>query len=78
MVALLMLKANGELAAWLEKKMPQVEKNPVKVIKEKKISKEDVEEWLRKRVPALVGPEAGTDWVKYTMRQLTRISGAIF
>ncbi|WP_187296557.1 UPF0236 family transposase-like protein, partial [Neomoorella thermoacetica] len=28
MVALLMLKANGELAAWLEKKMPQVEKNP--------------------------------------------------
>ncbi|AKX95079.1 ISLre2-like element ISMoth2 family transposase [Neomoorella thermoacetica] len=78
MVALLMLKANGELAAWLEKKMPQVEKNPAKVVKEKKISKEDVEEWLRKRVPALVGPEAGTDWVKYTMRQLTRISGAIF
>ncbi|OIQ07572.1 hypothetical protein MOOR_28240 [Moorella thermoacetica] len=31
MVALLMLKANGELAAWLEKKMPQVEKNPAKV-----------------------------------------------
>lgn len=78
MVALLMLKANGELASWLEKQIPQVENNPTRVVKEKRAIKEDVGEWLRKHVPALFGPEAGKDWVKYALRKITSIPAAIF
>jgi hypothetical protein len=34
---------------------------------------EDVCAWLRARVPALTGPYAGRPWVKYVLRELTRL-----
>lgn len=71
MAALLTLKANGELTTCLDERIPQTEKNPVKVIKEKRINKEDLGQWLRARIPALMGPEAGKPWVKYILKAIT-------
>ncbi|MGE5585297.1 MAG: ISLre2 family transposase, partial [Bacillota bacterium] len=36
---------------------------------------EDVEAWLRAKVPALTGPFAGREWIKHVLREVTSIQG---
>lgn len=70
MSSLLMLKANGELSKWLEERTPAEEKNPVKVLKEMKVSRDEIGEYILATIPALKRPIRGEIWIKYILREI--------
>lgn len=38
----------------------------------RRVSEEDVEQWLRVNMPALTGPHAGRPWVKHVLREISK------
>jgi len=80
LVRLLAARANGELGralgpgrrAWAELMRVAVGSRMIETDSGGEKA-EDVGAWLRARVPALTGPYAGRPWVKYVLRELTRV-----
>ena len=73
MARVLAARANGELEerffSWTMnaeklKEAAQAKPNP-------NLNLEDIEAWLRVRLPALKGPSCGAPWVKYVLRELS-------
>lgn len=82
MARILATKANGELSQhttrWVVnherlKEIADTKKTDAKKEVEKQRA-EDIEKWLRVSMPALRGPFAGQPWVKYVLRELSRLS----
>jgi hypothetical protein len=74
MARVLAARANKDIENYISrwaieaKKLKEAAKNRPKT----SLGVEDVEAWLRVRLPALRGPFAGTPWVKYVLRELSR------
>ncbi len=79
MARLLAAKSNNELLHYLGRKArptPKPMRLPtVSTTRMSAQSEEDVEAWLRAKVPALTGPFAGRDWIKHVLRTIASIEG---
>lgn len=75
---LLGAKSNGELRRYLSRwqaarpgpAMASVPSNAGQITSE---SAEDIEAWLRAKMPALTGPHAGRPWIKHILREIASI-----
>lgn len=74
MARVLAARANKDIENYISrwtieaKKLKEAAKNRPKT----SLGVEDVEAWLKARLPALRGPSAGAPWVKYVLRELSR------
>lgn len=78
MARLLAAKSNGELLKYLGRNAAEDMKSmtlPTVEIGRMNGEAEDVEAWLRAKVPALTGPFAGREWIKHVLREVTSIQG---
>ncbi|KUK08428.1 MAG: hypothetical protein XD49_1527 [Caldanaerobacter subterraneus] len=48
---------------------------PAKQEEKRKYMEEDVGKWLRVSLPILEGPFASKSWIKYVLKELTRVNG---
>ena len=83
MAHLLAARMNGELhhfvaaPAWDRERLDEVLEDaaPIDVPKALRKSGQDTEAWLRVNMPALQGPHSSRPWVKYVLRDISRIKG---
>ncbi|ERM92768.1 hypothetical protein O163_03535 [Caldanaerobacter subterraneus subsp. yonseiensis KB-1] len=71
-------KANGRLEDYTKQlKQEEIKKimQPAKQEEKRKYMEEDVGEWLRVSLPILEGPFASKSWIKYVLKELTRVNG---
>jgi len=77
MARLLAAKSNNELSRHLGRKAGPTPKSTtlptVKIRRMGAQAEEDVEAWLRAKVPALTGPFASRDWIKHVLRAITSV-----
>ncbi|MGE5585909.1 MAG: hypothetical protein ACM309_10340, partial [Bacillota bacterium] len=76
MARLLAAKSNDELLRHLGRKAspaPESMTLPTVDIGRMSAQAEDVEAWLRAKVPALTGPFASREWIKHVLRAITSI-----
>ncbi len=73
MARVLAARANGELETYTCRWTVSIEKlrEAIQTRTTTSPNLEDVESWLRARLPALKGSSAGAPWVKYVLRELS-------